>query len=87
MADTYPQTGVVDSSDPAIGAVAINYGSDQTVAGRNRWILLSTAGTLKVDMPDGTTGVSLILAAGMWKISVTKIYQSGSSSAVGFLLY
>lgn len=87
MADTYPQTSFVEHSDPAIGAVAIDYSSaDQLIVGSNRWLHISTAGTLKVDMARGDT-VSLVLAVGVYKYRITKIYQSGSSSAAGFVMY
>ena len=85
MADTYPTTGPVPG-DPYIGAVAINFSSDQDISGRARGILLSTGGTLHVLTARGED-VSLILAAGIWNISITKIYSSGSSSAVGFILF
>ncbi len=74
-------------SDPAIGVTAIDYGSDQTITGNARGILLSTAGTLKVDTARGDLGVSLILPAGYNPIRITKIYSSGSSAAVGFILF
>jgi len=87
VADSYPQTGIVESSDPAIGAVVIDYGAaDQIIAGSNRWLHISTAGTLKVDMANGTT-VSLVLAVGVYKYRITKIYQSGSSTAAGHVMY
>jgi len=74
------------SDQPARGAVAINYSSDQVLDEASRFVLLSTAGTLKVDMVDGTLGVSLILPANVWlPLQITKIYNSGSSNAVGFI--
>jgi hypothetical protein len=85
LADTYPQP-LAAPTDPAIGALAINFSSDQDIPGRARAILLSTAGTLNVVTARGDN-VSLILTAGLWPISITKIYSSGSSSAVGFVLY
>jgi hypothetical protein len=85
--DTLTQTPILDTSDPAMGGVVIDYsGGDQTVAGYNRWLLIGTAGTLKVDMADGST-VSLPLPVGMHKIRVTKIYQTGSATAAGVILY
>ena len=85
MADTYTTTGV-GPGDPYIGALAINFSSDQTIPGRARGLLLSTGGTLTVDTARGDN-VALILAAGYHAISLTKIYSSGSATAVGFILY
>lgn len=74
------------ASDPYVGAVAINYSSDQTFTQNPRGIYLSTGGTLKVDFIDGTT-VSLILVAGViYPFCISKIYSTGSSGAVGFVL-
>ncbi len=87
MADTYLQTGIVATSDPAIGAVAINYASgDQDIVGSNRWLHISTAGTLRVTMARGET-VDLVLAVGVYKYRITKIFQTGSTTAAGFVMY
>jgi hypothetical protein len=72
--------------DPAWDVVAINYSSDQTFTQNPRAIYLSTAGTLKVDTVGGSSGISLALGVGYHPIRITKIYSSGSSSAVGFVL-
>jgi hypothetical protein len=75
-------------SDPAVGAVAINYGSgDQTLPTQSRAIYIGTAGTLKVDMADGSTVTFSNLAAGtIYPIAITKIYQTGSTTAAGLVL-
>jgi hypothetical protein len=75
----------VRASDPVVGAVAINYSSDQTFAQNPRGLHISTAGTLKVDFLDGST-VSLVLAVGVYPYAITKIYATGSSNAVGHVL-
>lgn len=88
MADTPPSADA-----PAIGALAINYSSDQDLKGRRvRGIYIGTAGTLKVDFNDGeasSIGVTLAnLAAGVvYPFCITKIYAAGSSSAAGCVLY
>lgn len=89
MADTYTVRVAERKSDPAIGAVAISYGGgDQTITGFARGIYVDTAGSLKVDMADGTTVTFSNLAAGtIYPISITKIYQSGSSGVAGLILY
>jgi hypothetical protein len=86
MADSYG-AAAPGPGEPYVGAVAINYSSDQTVSGYARGLLISTAGTLKVDTARGDLGVSLILAVGVYNIAITKIYNSGSSNAVGFILF
>jgi len=74
-------------SDPALGAVAISYGSgDQTLTVAARGLHIDTDGALKVDMSNGTTVTFATLKAGsFYPYSVTKIYQTGSS-ATGFVL-
>ncbi len=75
--------------DPAVGAVAISYGGgDQDLAAYNiRGIHCSTAGTIKVDMVDGTSGITFTLVAGgVYPYRITKIYQSGSTMA-GVVVY
>lgn len=87
MALSYPVTSPASFPvGPYIGAVVINYSSDQTFAKPIRALLISTAGTLNVDMANGET-VALVLPVGLHEIAVTKIYNSGSSSAVGVALY
>lgn len=87
MADTLTTTGVINQSDPAIGAEVISYGSvDQSFTRKVRGLHISTAGTLKVTMADGTV-VSLVLAVGVYPYCVTLIWNSGSSTAAGHVLY
>jgi hypothetical protein len=85
MADTYTQRQPLSPDEPAIGAVAISYGSgDQDLSTyRVRGVYIGTAGNLKVDMADGTTAVTFSnLAAGaIYPLKVTKVYQTGSSAA------
>lgn len=88
MADTYNRTAVVQENDPAIGAVAISYGSgDQDLSGyRVRGFHVDTAGALKVDMANGSTVTFATLTAGaFYPYAITKIYQTGSAAA-GFVL-
>lgn len=88
MADTLGSKGVA-AGDAAIGAIAIDYsGADQEFTRAVRGIYVGTAGNLKVDMADGTSGVTFSnLAAGsIYALKVTKIYQTGSTAA-GLALY
>lgn len=76
-------------SDPATGAVAINYaGGNQTLATCSRGVYIGTAGHLKVDMVDGQTEITFSnLAAGqIYPFAITKIYQVGSTAAGVVLL-
>jgi hypothetical protein len=74
---------VARRSDPATGAVAIDYsGGNQTLSTEARGVYVGTAGHLKVDMADGTTVTFSNLAAGnIYPIAITKIYQTGSTAA------
>lgn len=89
MADTLSTSKPAGlDSGPAVGCVAINYGSDQLLSGVARGIYLTTAGTLKVDFADGSTATLSSLAAGViYALSITKIYSSGSATAAGYVLY
>lgn len=75
-------------SDPAEGAIAINYsGGDQTLTRQSRGLYISGgSGSLKVDMADGTTVTFAGLVTGsIYAFAVTKIYQTGSD-ATGVIL-
>jgi hypothetical protein len=89
MADTLLDRAVAVQSDPPIGAIAINYGSaDQTFTKRIRGIYVAVTGNLKVDMADGTTVTWSNLAAGVvYPMTITKIYQTGSTGVTGLVLY
>lgn len=87
MADTYPTTFPDASTAPAIGSIPINYASDQTWTGRRcRGLLISTAGTLKVTWSSGDVD-TLVLAAGLWPFEIVKIWQVGSATAVGSVIF
>lgn len=77
-----------EQSDPAVGAVAIDYsGGDQEFNVPVRALYIDTAGNLKVDMANGTTVTFENLAAGtIYPIAITKIYQTGSTTAAGLAL-
>lgn len=83
MADTYLRRAVVHDSDPAIGAIAIDYASgDQEITVAARGVYIATAGALKVDMANGSTVTFSSMAAGtIYPIAITKIYQTGSTAA------
>jgi hypothetical protein len=73
------------SNDPYRDIVNIDYSSvDQTFDQNPRGFYLSTAGTLKIDTQDGTE-ISAAFGVGYHPIRITKIYHSGSSTAVGFV--
>lgn len=88
MADTLPMKGV-GAADPAIGGVVIDYsGGDQEFTRPVRGVYIGTAGTLKVDLVDGSTLTFSNLAAGqIYSLRITKIYQTGSATAAGNVLY
>jgi hypothetical protein len=67
---------------PYVDAEAISYGGgDQTISPCSRAVLITTAGTtLKVDMISGSA-VTLTLPAGVTRICISKIYQTGSNAA------
>jgi hypothetical protein len=82
MADTYPETMVASQSDPAIGAVLIDYsGGNQTVSGHMRALYITTAGDLKVDTARGDIAVIHPFVVGPAPLKVTKIYQADSTAA------
>lgn len=85
MADTIRDYTPSQQSDPALGAILIDYSSDQTFTKRVRGIHINTAGTLAVEFQDGSTA-TLTLAAGLWPYSITKILNSGSATAAGYVL-
>lgn len=91
MADTFnanTAAGLV-ANPTFIGCVLINYGSgDQTfTSGVPRGIYLTTGGTLKVDFANGSTGTLTGLLAGTeYHFAITKIYQTGSATAAGYVL-
>lgn len=45
-----------------------------------RWLMLGTGGTIMVDGPCGGTNVPVVLPAGLWRMSVTKIYKIGTTA-------
>lgn len=61
----------------------ISYGGgDQSLSPPSRAIYIGTTGALKVDLIDGGTVTFANMAAGtVYWVSVTKIYQSGSTAA------
>ena len=89
MADTLSTTFPSLQAGPAIGVVAINYGTDQTFSsGVPRGFYLTVGGTLKVDFANGSTATLSALAAGtVYSFAITKIYSSGSSTAAGYVLF
>lgn len=86
MADTYNETSVANQSDPAIGAVLINYsGGDQTVVGPMRALYITTAGNLNITTARGETLVHPVVV-GPCPLKVVKIFQA-SSTAAGVIWY
>ena len=87
MPDTLPLKGV-GPSDPAVGGVAIDYAAaDQLFTRPVRALYIATAGTLKVDLVDGSTVTFASMTAGViYPLRITKIYQTGSTAA-GLALY
>ena len=85
MADTILQRIPDAAAAAAIGAVTIDYsgGNQDLSAYRIRGIYIGTAGNLKVDMVDGTTGVTFsnLTAGVIYPLKVTMVYQTGSTAA------
>lgn len=88
MADTYPEKGVAQQNDPAIGAIAISYGGgNQTFDGNCRGFYISSAGHLAVVMANGSAiTFSNLLAGSFYPFKITQVTQSGSTAA-GVLLF
>ncbi len=68
------------------GAVAVNLTSTDFAAADLRGIYIGGAGDVKVDLADGSTGITFIaLAPGVeHAIAITKIYKAGTT-ATGIL--
>jgi len=73
---------VQERSDPAIGAIVIDYsGGDQDVNAAARGLYISGAGDLAVEMLSGDAVTFTGLLAGVvYPIAVRKIVQAGSSA-------
>lgn len=72
--------------DPASGVVAINVAAaDQVLAVDTRYILITTAGNLAIQCPDGTSA-TIPLPLGFFPIGVRKVRKTGTTAA-GFLFY
>ena len=69
-------------NDPAVGAIPINYTTDQVLPTTGRAIYISTAGALSVQMQDNSLAVfSGLLAGQIYAIAVRTIFASGSTAA------
>lgn len=83
MSDSFPNRAVQERSDPAIGALAINYGAgDQDINVPSRGLYISGAGDLVVHMANGDVVTFTGLLAGtVYPIAVKKIVQAASTAA------
>ena len=82
MADTLTSTGVVNQSDPAIGVVTISGTADLEFSKRVRGVYVGTAGDLKADFADGSTGTLVGLLAGVvYPFCIVKVYDTGTTMA------
>lgn len=82
MADTYPMRVPAQQNDPAIGVVLVDYsGGDQTFTVPVRGFHVNTAGNIKADFANGTTGTLAVLAGSFYPYAITKVYQTGSTFA------
>lgn len=88
MADTFLDRQPLTPNSAVIGSIPISFGTvDQDLSTRKvRWLLISTAGTLKMTFADGTVD-SHVLAVGLYPYDVTLIWHTGSSTVVGNVLY
>ena len=79
----FPNRGVQERSDPAIGALAISYGGgDQDINIPARGLYISSAGNLAVVMLNGdSVTLTGLLAGVVYPIAVKKILNAGSTAA------
>lgn len=78
--------GCVDLINAITNMEAIDFSSvDQIPAYVTTAILVTTAGTLKVDMLGLGTGITIALAVGWHHLRITKVYHTGSATLVGWL--
>ncbi len=77
----------VQRTDPAIGAVHIDYAAaDQDIDAAARGLYITVAGTLVVTLLDGSTAtLSALLAGFVYPIGVRQITKAGSTAA-GYVL-
>jgi uncharacterized membrane protein (DUF441 family) len=88
MADTLNASVPTLAAGPYVGCLLINYTADQTWSGVARGVYLTTGGTLKVDFANGTTGTLAGLITGtVYPFAIMKIYQTGSATAAGYVLF
>ena len=75
------------AADPAVGGLAINYGTDQVLPTTSRGIYISTAGALTCVMIDGSVVLFSGLVAGqVYPFAVKQINNAGSTAAGVVLL-
>lgn len=79
----FPNRGVQERSDPAIGAIAIDYAAgDQDITVPSRGLYISSAGDLVVLMANGdAVTLTGLLAGVVYPIAVRKIIQAASTAA------
>lgn len=84
----FPTRGTQERDDPAIGAVAIDYGGgDQDITVPARGLYIQTNGNLAVEMVNGDAVTFTGLLAGtIYPVCLRKILQTGSTAA-GLVLY
>lgn len=73
-------------TDPISGLVAVTPNDSTDLAKTTRAVYIGTAGDLKVDMADGTTG-TFNSAEGLLPIAVTRIYSTGTAAQDILALY
>lgn len=79
---------VFDDVSSARGSVAIDVsGGNQTLPAGVRGIYVGTTGNLKVDLPDGSSPTFTNVAAGVFPVQATKVYQTGTTASGMFALY
>lgn len=87
MADTYPEKGVAQQNDPAIGATSFAAATDYTsLVGNVRAVYVATAGALQCVMADGSAVTFAGLLAGIvYPFKITSIVGAGTT-ATGHVL-
>lgn len=65
---------------PYTHGAAISTSDSADLANVTRAIAVGVAGTVKVDMAGGETGITLTLPVGIHRLRVTKVYATGTAA-------
>lgn len=82
--DTHGNGASSDTRSPVANLHAIDFSVDTALAAVSTVLLVITAGTIVVDMLGVGSQISLTLPTGYHPLRITKVYNSGSATLVGF---